>query len=174
MDGFDVISTSFTWPTIEWWMIAAAMFGIFMAATSIVFYIRREPKAGTVSLALFIVPVAAAVAFYLLFPSANSVIETTHVIASGQIIESQETDGETPALTIRLDTDPTWPLVLHGDDIATMRDATGNVTLQCDWGVTFMECRSEQTGAPRPLFVPWFAEVKEYHSALLPAVVEGE
>lgn len=174
MTGFDSVTTTYSWPTIQWWLIAALLFGLIMLIAAVVFYVRREPKTGTIALAAFLVPVAAAIGVYWYIPVETSKTETTHVVAWGPVVETvRDADGAS-SLGLRLSTDPTWQLIVHGDDAKKLADVTGTVALQCEWGTTTMDCSTEMSGAPRPQFVPWFAEVKELHAVLLPALIEGQ
>lgn len=171
--GFDSILTVWSWPTIPWWLVAGLMFALIMLIWSAVAALRREPRPAIITAVLAVVAGAGSVIAFLLLPNTTSVTETTHVIAEGQIVESTRVAGEQPALHVRLDTDPTWLLVLTGEDADAMADATGTVTLQCEWGTTSMDCATAITGAPRPIFVPWWAETEQMHAVLLPAAVEG-
>lgn len=169
--GYESILTVWTWPTIPWWLIAALLFGLIMAIAAIVNYARREPKPGTVTAILAVVAIVGSLLAYALLPNTDSVTETTHIIAEGTVTETQATSGDEPTLRLRLDTDPTWVLIFHGDDIDKL-DGAKNVTAQCEWGTTTMDCTTEITGAARPFLVPWWAETKEMHAILLPALKE--
>lgn len=165
--GFDSITTIWTWPTLPWWLIAGALFGLLMLIGAPIFLASRRKVTALVMLILAVVSVAVSFICYFAFPLGASTMESTRVVATGTVTESVPADDGARHLTV--DTDPTWVLIVTGDDATALSEPGAPVNLQCEWGTAAMACTSELTGPQRPLLVPWWAEFTEMTAVLLPS-----
>lgn len=171
---FPVIVTSWTWPTIPWWLVAAGLFGLVMIAAAIVLTVRGvrryEPRPAIVAWVLVALSFGVGAAGWFLATPPPSLVEVAKVTVFGTVTSVQPGEDGTTMLTV--DKDPTWNLVVTAGDVPMVLEKGAPVALTCDYpdGPPTLQCTAPVNPENYvPAEAPVWATVENRFELLPPA-----